>query len=438
MGFSTFDCAILSDSLLKLIPILVQIVGWPRFATTSPMGTSVGRSIMRVMLLLMGGLSSNMHVPYHWKAMLLALVWACAPSVPTTTDNTSTEPPDRDRSCEIEPALGDVVAVPMPLGEIMIVGGNLHVLKSTDGAHSFVREDGPIECWWPGGAFVGESLLISCAERKAPHRLLILSRQPDGNWAAPKEVDSSSELLIDTGLQPLRNQEILLLATHVDFPSDFDRAVYTIRTYRSFDGGVTWKREKNAKTGPRGVHLEDPRTVVLPDGDLLMAWEREEREGGRSSILQMRSNDGGRTWMSPQVLWSGGGDTEPGGYLLFPDGELWFIASSDEIAGGGSYARAIIMVRSSIDGGRTWSKPRVLVGSEDQISFGGILLPDGDVLLPSLRHYSRARERSLALYVVESGVGDGYRCAVQDIFSDDFERGSANQWCSSGGDPFSP
>jgi hypothetical protein len=251
-------------------------------------------------------------------------------------------------------------------------------------------------------------------------------------------VDRSSDLLIDTGLQPLQNQEILLLATHVDFPSDFDRAVYTIRTYRSSDGGVTWMRGKDAMAGPRGVHLEDPRTVVLPDGDLLLAWEREEREGGRSMILQMRSDDGGHTWASPQELWRDGGDAEPGGYLLFPDGELWFIASTDEIAGGGSYARAIIMARSSIDGGRTWSKSRVLVGSEDQISFGGVLLPDGDVLLPSLRHYLRARQRSLALYVVESRVGNGYRCAVQGIFSDDFERGSADQWRSSEGDPISP
>jgi hypothetical protein len=152
----------------------------------------------------------------------------------------------------------------------------------------------------------------------------------------------------------------------------------------------------------------------------------------------MRSHDGGRTWASPQELWSDGGDVEPGGYLLFPDGELWFIASTDENAGGGSYTRAMIMARSSIDGGRTWSKSRILVGSEDQISFGGVLLPDGEVLLPSLRHYLHPRQRSLALYVVDRRVKEDCRCAVQGIFSDDFEHGSADQWGSSEGKPISP
>ena len=63
----------------------------------------------------------------------------------------------------------------------------------------------------------------------------------------------------------------------------------------------------------------------------------------------------------------------------------------------------------------------MLVDREDQISFGGVELPDGRALLPSIRHYNRKAQRSLALYVVDrSGVG-GAVCASPPLSRVDFE-----------------
>ncbi len=126
------------------------------------------------------------------------------------------------------------------------------------------------------------------------------------------------------------------------------------------------------------------------------------------------------------VIWSGA-DTEPGGYLLFPDGDLWFVASSDERAGGGSYDRASILMRRSGDGGRSWTAPEILVDREDQLSFGGVVLPGGEVLLPSLRHYNEGKHRQLSLYVVDRDPTNGARCASVPISADGFDADLSSQ-----------
>jgi hypothetical protein len=127
------------------------------------------------------------------------------------------------------------------------------------------------------------------------------------------------------------------------------------------------------------------------------------------------------------VIWRGA-DVEPGGYVLFADGELWFVTSSDERAGGGSYDRASILMRRSVDGGRSWASPEVLVDREDQLSFGGVVLPGDEILLPSLRHYNERKRRQLSLYVVDRDLSGSVRCASTPISADGFEGGLGPQW----------
>ena len=368
-----------------------------------------------------------MWLPRTWILIpaLLAVV-GCA-----STEISRTSPvPDAEQSaldCRVARASGDVAALLRSSGELVIVGGDIELLRSTDLGLSWRREELPLSCRWPDVAELDGRLLVSCSERKAPGRLLGMAENSVFGWSAPVEVDATTDLLIDTHLQTLHGSELVLFATHVDRPDDLDDAVYTVQLYRSRDGGAVWSGAETVVSGRRGTHLEDTRSVQLGDGTLLLAYEVERSEAAPSKVRQLRSHDGGRSWSEERVIWSGG-DIEPGGYVLFPDGELWFVASSDERAGGGSYDRASILMRRSIDRGRSWAKPEVLVECEDQISFGGVALPGDEVLLPSLRHYNERKRRQLSLYVVSRDPSQGARCASTPIFIDGFEDDPGSQW----------
>jgi hypothetical protein len=208
---------------------------------------------------------------------------------------------------------------------------------------------------------------------------------------------------------------VLVLVSEVFGPANRNAARYRVRSFSSADGGASWAEGGVVIEGLHGVNIEDTRAVWLGGDELLLAYEYEIREGGGSAIRQLRSRDGGRSWGEESGLWGGApaADLEPGGYLRFDDGELWFVASTDEEAGGGSYSRATIRRISSLDGGHSWSGAETLVGMEDQISFGAVELNAGEIALPSLRFYERYRERSLFLYVVDRGSPGEFRCVTR-------------------------
>jgi hypothetical protein len=355
---------------------------------------------------------------------VLVLGSGCA-STDVSPPSTSVEPTAPD--CKVAPASGDVEAILRANGELVIVGGAVELLRSSDSGRSWRREEIPVRCKWPSVAEVGDRLLVSCSEQRPPGSLLVLGQERGGAYRVRVEVDASPEIFIDTHLQALPGGELLLFATHVDRPENLTEAVYTVQVYRSGDRGLSWSRPEPLVVGRRGEHIEDTRAVVLPDGALLVAFEVEKTESAPSTVRQLRSADGGRTWSRPATIWDGG-DVEPGGYVLFDDGELWFVASSDELAGGGSYRRALILNRRSTDDGWSWSAPEVLVDREDQLSYGGVVLPGGEILLPSVRHFKDRSRRQLSLYLVDRDPTTGAWCASPPLTQDGFENGLGDQW----------
>ncbi len=354
---------------------------------------------------------------------LLVSVWlatvGCGSTGVTTSEPSIQVPIAPD--CRVARTTGDVSGLLRSDGDVVIVGGGLELLRSGDLGGSWRREVLPVTCRWPDLVEIEGRLLVSCSERRPPSRLLVFAETPDGNWSEPIVVAATGELFIDTNLQVTGAGDLLLFATHIDRPGDLDDAVYTIRTFRSGDGGKGWSADGIVAKGRRGVHLEDLRSVELDDGSLLLVYEHEKTEAEPSRLLQLRSTDLGRTWSDPDVVWQGS-DLEPGGYVRFDDGELWLVVSSDVLAGGGSYDRATIMARRSTDDGRSWSQPIVLVNREDQISFGGVVIPGEKVLLPSLRHYSQRKQRSLSVYVVDrNGAGGAAGCALTTLSRVGFE-----------------
>jgi hypothetical protein len=93
-------------------------------------------------------------------------------------------------------------------------------------------------------------------------------------------LSDAGDLFIDTNLQALPDGDVLLFATHIDRPDDLDDAVYTIRLYRSRDGGVVWSRGEPVISDRRGRHLEDTRSVHLGGGSVLLAYESEKAAAG--------------------------------------------------------------------------------------------------------------------------------------------------------------
>jgi hypothetical protein len=361
--------------------------------------------------------------------LLVAIVFVAAGCVTSRTGDRETAAIlARTPDCRVARSTGDVGVLLRSTGELVIVGGAVELLRSSDLGRSWARESLPVQCRWPHVEEVEGRLVVSCSEAQGLGRLLILKEDDAGRgWLDPVVVDTTNALMIDTNLQRLPDGELLLFATHVDRPDDLDGSIYTVRLYRSFDGGGSWSLPVDVISGRRGEHLEDTRTVVLDQGSLLLVVELERAEGSRSSLLQLESTDGGVVWTDTGFVWKGA-DVEPGGYVAFADGELWLVASSDAAARGGSYDRALIAVRRSTDNGRSWSHPEVLVDLEDQISFGGVELPTGEILLPSIRHYSDVRRRQLSVYLVTRDATGGARCAVTPLFSDGFENGLDPQW----------
>jgi hypothetical protein len=94
-----------------------------------------------------------------------------------------------------------------------------------------------------------------------------------------------------------------------------------------------------------GIYIGSPALAVLPDGTYIAAHDFFGRGGGGDRMRVFRSSDRGRTWAALADIkgqyWSS---------LFVHDGALYLLGTS---RGSGS-----IVIRRSLDGGRTWTEPR--------------------------------------------------------------------------------
>ncbi len=331
-----------------------------------------------------------------------------------------------DEDCRLAPVGGDTRLVATDDGRVILIGVGLGIMQSSDSGMTFSSIAAPKGIRWPSITAEGHRAWVSWIERGQTPRALVASiGQGQG---AQSDALSSSRTLIDTEILALGEGRLLLFVTEVDGRPNSNEATYTVQCLVSADGGLSWTPRSRAVSGPWGVNIEDPRAIVAPDGAVLLAYEWESVEGGASEIMMQRSENGGLSWSAASVLWGGArqADREPGGFVRVGS-DLWFVASTDVENPGTSYSGSeISMIRSS-DGGKTWTQPKTVIRQSDQVSMGGVTV-DGVVILPSIRRYSVARERYLALFRVDPVGRWPVSCTGSGMFSAGFEAGDADHW----------
>ncbi len=362
-------------------------------------------------------------------AGMLGLALGCA-SAPAPSARRAPERAPRyaaiDKECRLAGVVGETRLAATDDGRVILIGVGLGIMQSTDGGKTFTSIAAPRSIRWPSITADGRRVWVSWIERGRTPRAVVAS--VGSGVGGPVVALTSSKMLIDTELVALGESRLLLFVTEIDGPPNSNEATYTIVCLASADGGLSWRRRSSAVTGPWGINIEDTRAAVRADGTVLLAFEWETEEGGASEIMVQRSEDGGLSWSSAEVLWGGDApaDREPGGFVRVGS-DLWFVASTDLESPGTSYAGAEIAMIRSTDDGTTWTEPRTLIREPDEISMGGIVL-DGEVILPSIRRYSVARERFLALFRVDAVGRWPVPCARPGMFSAGFETGDVDRW----------
>ncbi|RKY71998.1 MAG: hypothetical protein DRQ24_06010 [Candidatus Latescibacterota bacterium] len=128
---------------------------------------------------------------------------------------------------------------------------------------------------------------------------------------------------------------------------------------RSYDGGYTWENEPIKVTSPTGNSTYTSDAVLeLPDGELLIPLEGK-RPGETERALVMRSQDKGETWQDASTV-----AYDPFGNLSFHEPALLALPSGKIICMLRVHGRATdpegyyLYQSESQDGGRTWSTPQ--------------------------------------------------------------------------------
>lgn len=238
------------------------------------------------------------------------------------------------------------------------------------------RASDPWVAYGPDNRAYFTSLLFN---QSTPHNAIGVSVSTDGGvtWGPPVEVHRS--------LNNFNDKEAMTVDTHPSSPHlgnayvawdiNVDRNGGVVAQHlvvaRSVDGGETW--EKPVKIRKKGTNIGAlPR--VGPDGTVYVVWSGGPLGGPVKKIRMSKSADGGRTWSKARVV----SKMKPAGVPDIRDGAILVSFDVDRTSGdlyiGWQDRRWTGVDQATLiysrDGGETWSAPRrISDGRDDAASF---------------------------------------------------------------------
>src|SRR5215470_4026660 len=119
----------------------------------------------------------------------------------------------------------------------------------------------------------------------------------------------------------------------------------------STDGGKTWSAAAAVASTPGAS--EDPAIAVGKDGSVVVVWTDTSSGDQKPDIYAARSADKGKTWSAPVDVSNTPGISSAPDVKVAPNGDTYVIWI-DTSAGSDS---PDVYFASSVDGGKTFSKP---------------------------------------------------------------------------------
>jgi hypothetical protein len=242
-----------------------------------------------------------------------------------------------------------------------------------------------------------------------------IRRTPTSGWAGERLLDETSddwEPAIAT--DPSRPWVYVLHNRYGGEPACRNRCPDpAMILHVSDDGGRTWRPERFLCVckGVRGQF--DPLIEVVPDtGDVYAVWMNGFR------IHFSSSTDHGRTWSEPVFVHADVNWGDKPNMALSPDGQDVYVLFNGPTGGD---VRAAV----SHDGGLTWTTTRVTNGDRYYFDYGGVVLPDGRVLLSHISFSytgpGGAPEGPILVHVISS---DDEGATWSDLVVDELEVGT--------------
>lgn len=150
---------------------------------------------------------------------------------------------------------------------------------------------------------------------------------------------------------------------------------------------------------PHGVDNHAANLLLTSSGELLCTWFSGPQEGDPGTNVVVSRLAGGR-WEQPKLVAADPERTEQNPVLFEAGGQVWLLNTSGEPH---DQTTAHVVARTSGDGGRTWSAPRVLLPEPGSwVRNPPIVLDDGTWLLPAY-HCAAAGDRSVVHVSTDGG-----------------------------------
>ncbi len=147
----------------------------------------------------------------------------------------------------------------------------------------------------------------------------------------------------------LKDGRLVLTTCRDNYEVDAKKRRFAIHVYQSADTGLTWKLINQTP-----LFGKEPSLTVLPDGWLVLTAQKTYRGPGsraHEAINVARSGDGGRTWKTNDL----DGTDYPRNMIVERDGSLLFVrALKSDWSGKGKGSPHLQLCRSR-DHGQTWT-----------------------------------------------------------------------------------